>query len=113
MTTIGPSLIITGKITSNEDVTVQGRVNGTIAMEKGALLIAETATVEADTQGSRLTIHGTFSGDISASERVELSATARVNATLIAPALVIHEGAVFNGTIEVTGKGKHAQAPAA
>ena len=106
MTTIGPSLIINGEITSNEDVTVQGQVNGTISMKQGALLIAKTANVQADTEASRLAIHGTFVGGIAATERVELSGTADVNGTIIAPALVMQDGAVFNGSIEVAGREK-------
>jgi cytoskeletal protein CcmA (bactofilin family) len=75
-------------------------------MRQGALLIAPSASVEADTQASRLTVHGAFAGDIAASERVELTSTAVVTGTLIAPAIVIHDGAVFNGAIEVEGRAK-------
>jgi cytoskeletal protein CcmA (bactofilin family) len=115
MTTIGASLIINGEITSNEDVTIHGQVVGTISMEKGALLIAQTANVKADAQATRLTVHGTFSGDIAASERVELSSTANVEGTLLAPAVVLQDGALFNGSIEVTRGPKAAaqESPAA
>lgn len=106
MTTIGASLIINGEITSNEDVTIQGQVLGTISMKEGALLIAQTANVKADTQATRLTIHGTFAGDIAASERVELSSTANVEGTLLAPAMVMQDGAVFNGSIEIARRPK-------
>jgi cytoskeletal protein CcmA (bactofilin family) len=106
MTTIGASLIINGQITSKEDVTIHGTLNGTISMESGALLIAPTAKVEADAQVSKLTIHGTFSGDVAAEERVELTSTSNVNGTLIAPAVILQDGAVFNGTIEADGRKK-------
>ena len=108
MTTIGPSLIIKGEITSTEDVTIQGQVIGTISMQQGALLIAQTAKVEADANALRLTIHGTFAGDVVASERVELTATANMTGTLVAPAVVLQDGAVFNGSIEVAGRPKRA-----
>jgi cytoskeletal protein CcmA (bactofilin family) len=113
MTTIGPTLSIKGQLTSKEDVTIQGQVDGSIAMEDGALLIAQTAKVKADAQVTRVAIHGTFAGDVVASQRAELSSTANVSGSLIAPAIVIHDGAVFNGSIEVTGRAKAAASNAA
>jgi cytoskeletal protein CcmA (bactofilin family) len=104
MTTIGSSLTITGEITSQEDVTIQGKLNGKISMQSGSLLVADGANVQAEAQVSRVTIHGTFTGDVSAAERVELTSSAKVNGTLIAPAIVIQDGAVFNGMIEVNGR---------
>lgn len=104
MTTIGSSLTITGEITSQEDVTIHGKVNGKISMQSGSLLVAEGANVQAEAQVSRVAVHGTFAGDIAAAERVELSATAKVNGTLVAPAIVLQDGAVFNGMIEITGR---------
>jgi cytoskeletal protein CcmA (bactofilin family) len=111
MTVIGTSLVITGQVTSQEDVAIQGRLVGKISVEKGALLIAQSANVEAEAQVARLTVHGGFSGDIEATERVELSQTANVSGTLIAPAVVLHDGAVFNGSIETLGSKKGAAEP--
>lgn len=103
MTVIGATLVITGQVTSHEDVTIHGRLVGKISVEKGALLIAQGAQVEAEADVARLTVHGAFSGGIEATERVELTQTANVSGTLIAPAVVLHDGAVFNGSIEVVG----------
>ena len=109
MTTIGPSLVIKGELTSREDVTIHGQVNGQISMDAGALLIAPEASVEADVHVARLTIHGTLAGDVAATERIELSATARVEGTLLAPSVILNDGAVFNGAIEVEPKQKKAR----
>lgn len=102
MTTIGATVKITGEVQSHEDVTIHGTVKGKITMTGGALLVSAGAAVEADAQGSHVQIHGGFTGDVTASARVELSNTAQVSGTLIAPAVVIQDGAVFNGVIEVT-----------
>jgi cytoskeletal protein CcmA (bactofilin family) len=106
MTNIGASLTITGDITSSEDVTIHGKVNGKISMQGGSLLVAPTANVQADAQVSRVTIEGTFSGDVAAAERVELTSTANVNGTLLAPSVTLQDGAVFNGMMDVKGKSK-------
>lgn len=101
MTTIGPSITITGQVTSREDMTIHGAVNGTITMEHGALLVAPGATVEANAEVGQMTLHGTFSGDIAATGRVELTPTAVVTGTLLAPAVILKDGAQFNGEMEI------------
>ncbi len=115
MTKIGASLLINGDISSSEDMTIEGQVVGSISMQDGELLVAPSANVRADAQAKRLKIQGTFAGDIAASERVELATTANVQGTLLAPAIVVQDGAVFNGSIEVAGRTKGAarQSPAA
>lgn len=108
MTTIGASLVITGQVTSREDMTVHGQIKGQISMDEGALLVAPSASVEADVQVPRLTIHGTLSGDIAAAERVELTPTATVRGTLLAPSVILREGALFNGSIDIDRRPKAA-----
>ena len=105
MTTIGASLTINGQVTSREDITIHGRVIGEIAMEEGALLVAPTANVDARVRATRLTIHGTMAGDIAA-ERVELTGTAAVSGTLLSPAVIMREGAFFNGAMVVDGSSR-------
>jgi cytoskeletal protein CcmA (bactofilin family) len=104
MTTIGPSLTITGDVTSQEDVTVHGKVNGKITMQQGALVVAPTGTADANVQGSKIVVHGKLSGDIMASEKLELTNTANVTGTITTPSLVLQDGAIFNGIIDMSGK---------
>ena len=104
MTTLGPSLTITGDVTSQEDVTIHGKVNGQINMTQGVLVVAQSGVAEANVQGSKVTVHGKVSGDINVTETVELAETANVSGTITAPSLVLREGAVFNGIIDMSGK---------
>ena len=104
MTTIGPSLTITGDVTSQEDMTVHGKVNGQITMQQGALVVAPTGSADANVQGSKITVHGKVAGDIAATEKVELTETANVTGTITAPSLVLQDGAIFNGIIDMSGK---------
>lgn len=105
MTTIGPSLLITGDITSQEDVTIHGRVNGHVRMREGSLVVAPKAHVEGDIHGARMTIHGTLVGNVTSTERIELTPTADVRGTLTGPAIVVQDGALFNGRIEMHRSG--------
>jgi len=104
MTTLGPSLIVTGDITSNEDITVHGTVKGTLTMQQGALVIAPSGKADANLEGSTITVHGTVSGDLSATTKLELTDTAHVSGTISAPSLVLREGATFNGIIDMATK---------
>jgi cytoskeletal protein CcmA (bactofilin family) len=101
MTTIGASLLITGEITSHEDITIHGRVQGQIRMEEGCLLVAPNGSVDADIEGARVTIQGTLAGNVAAAERIELTSTADVSGILTTCAVVMHDGATFNGLIDV------------
>ena len=82
MTVIGASLLISGEMTSHEDITVHGRVKGQIRMVEGSLLVAPTAGVNADVEGAQVTIHGKLAGNVVAVERIELTPTADVSGTL-------------------------------
>ena len=120
MTNIGASLVITGEITSQEDITVHGRVKGQIRMEEGSLLVAPKGNVDAEVEGARVTIQGTLAGNVAAAERIELTPTAEVSGMLTTCAIVMHDGATFNGMIDIdrqTAKGsprlKAAQATSA
>ena len=111
MTTIGTSLVITGEVTSREDITIHGQVKGAISMVEGSLLVAPTARLDADVNVPTVTIHGTISGNVAAAERVELTPTATVKGTLVAPAVILREGATFNGKIQVERKGAARSTP--
>jgi cytoskeletal protein CcmA (bactofilin family) len=103
MTTIGPSVLITGEITSGEDITIHGRVKGQLRVQSGALLLAPKADIDADVVGTRITIHGKLAGNVTGSDRLELTPTADVTGRIKAPVVVLQEGATFNGQLE-TGK---------
>jgi len=111
MTTIGTSLVITGEVTSKEDITIHGQIKGQVSMTEGSLMVAPTARLEADVTVPTITVHGTISGNVSAAERVELTPTATVKGTLVAPAVVLREGATFNGKIQVERKGATRSTP--
>ena len=106
MTTLGPSLTIVGDITCQEDITVHGTVKGQITMTKGSLVVAPTGSADANVHGIRVTVHGKVKGDIVASERLELTDTAVVSGMVSAPSLIVHDGATFDGVVDMAAKKK-------
>lgn len=101
MTSIGATIVITGELTSGEDVTVDGRIDGQLLVRDAALTIGERAQIQADVRGARVVVRGLVSGAISASERIELTATATVDGSLSANRVVVADGAQFNGRIDM------------
>lgn len=101
MTTIGPTIIISGEFTSGEDVTIQGRVSGQLHVRDALLTIADQGTVRADVRGARVLVQGQVQGSIVASERIELEPSARVDGSLSANRVVLVDGTRFNGRIDM------------
>lgn len=101
MTTIGATLVITGEVSSDEDLTVHGQVNGPLMVRTGTLTIGEQARLEGDIRGMRVAVHGAVQGAIAASERIELHPTAVVAGSLSANQVVIADAATFNGRIDM------------
>ena len=101
MTRIGPSFVISGELQSSEDTVIEGRVNGHVQIKDAPLTITQRAAVRADVRGVRVLVQGQLKGSISASERIELAASAQVEGALSAIQVVITEGARFDGGIDM------------
>jgi len=85
-----------GKLNFGEPVRIDGRVDGEIDAQND-LTIGKDAVVTAKIKGVSIIVAGTVRGDISASQRIELYASAKISGNLTAPKLVVHEGALFEG----------------
>ena len=94
---------MTGTLTFKDPVNLQinGRFEGTLDT-KGNLAIGEKANVKATIKGESIEIRGIVNGTVTASGRVELTPTARVAGKLISPRVIMQDGAVFDGGIEMT-----------
>ena len=102
MTHLGPSTLITGDvICENDDLLIDGHVQGRVRVRSSALVIGAGAHVNGDVRGSRITVAGAVQGSIWASERIEVTATARVHGTLSANRIVIADGATVNARIDM------------
>ena len=101
MTRIGPSIVITGELTSDEDVIIEGHLRGQIHVRDAALTIGEHGRIAADVHGARVLVRGNVEGNITASERIELAAAATVRGSLSANQVVMVDGARFDGGIDM------------
>ncbi|MGH7865992.1 MAG: bactofilin family protein [Candidatus Binataceae bacterium] len=84
-----------GKLTFRGPVRIEGEADGEITADE--VVIAHSAVVSARIDASRVVIAGTFSGEVTARDRLELLATARVECSVTTSAFVLNEGALFEG----------------
>ena len=94
----GRSLTIKGDLTAAEDVTIDFALEGAIDVSGHRLVVAPGAHVQASVHAKSVTVHGQFEGHLSA-ERVELASTAVVEASVMAPTLLLHDGAQLTGPV--------------
>jgi cytoskeletal protein CcmA (bactofilin family) len=99
-TVIGSSIVIDGEITGDEDLVIQGTVKGKISL-KESLFVESTGTVEADIQTQNVEIGGAVTGNVTASDKVELKAACRMVGDIKAPRILIADGASFKGNVDM------------
>jgi cytoskeletal protein CcmA (bactofilin family) len=100
---IGKSLTIQGKVISSQDLTIEGQVEGTIELGDHTLTIGMGAGIKADLVAKAITISGAVTGNVTASDKVDLRATGSVDGDVIAPRVIMAEGGVINGRVDVAG----------
>ena len=101
MATIPASLQIVGQVHSDEDLVIEGSVRGDIHLGTGTLTIGERARIDGDIRAPRIHVRGAVSGAVSASERIEIAASGSVKGNLSADHVIVIEGAVVNGHVDM------------
>lgn len=98
---IGPSLDLQGELSGNEDLLIEGRVQGRIQLPQNAVTIGVKGRVSAQVLARLILIEGEVDGNLVAEELIMLKKSARVRGDLVAPRVVIEDGARFKGTIDM------------
>src|SRR6516164_5579448 len=106
---LGKTLLFRGELTAEEDVILQGRVEGSIRHARN-LIIGTEGSVLGDVYAAHLTVEALVEGDLHGSEAVIVRATAQVRGNIFAPRVGIMEGATFNGRVEMDPNAAAAQA---
>lgn len=111
---IGQSVQIKGELTGNEDLTIEGLVDGKILVKDHSLTIGANGRITAEVHAKTVVIVGTITGNITADDKVEIAPSGTVNGDIRAPRVSISDGAKFKGSIDMDRKGAAASAsPAA
>jgi cytoskeletal protein CcmA (bactofilin family) len=99
-TIIGESILISGSLNGDEDLTVRGRVEGTLTLTR-TLVVEQTGIVKAEVQVKNCVIAGVVVGNVTASESVEITKEGRMVGDIAAPRVIIVDGASFRGRIDM------------
>jgi cytoskeletal protein CcmA (bactofilin family) len=101
---IGKSITIRGDLTGNEDLVIEGQVEGKIELPNNQLTIGTDGNVKAHVHAKSVVVVGHVIGNVSGVERVEIQATGKVDGDVTAPKLVVAEGAQVNGAIQMNSQ---------
>ena len=98
---LGPSLHVKGEINGNEDLHVDGSVEGLISLEDRKLTVGSSAKVSADIVAREIVVFGTVKGNLRARDRIEIKKDGSVIGDLTTARIMIEDGAYFKGSIEI------------
>ena len=104
LATIGPSIHIKGDLTGEEDLIIQGRVEGTINLKQNNLTIGQEGDINANIFARTITVEGTLKGDIHGEEKVVIKKSGKVNGNVTAPRVSLEDGARFKGSMDMDYK---------
>lgn len=110
---IGPSIVVRGEISGEEDLLVEGRVEGKIDLRQNAVTIGAKGQLAAEVQARVVMIDGEVDGNLTADEQIVLRKSARVKGDLCAPRVTIEDGARFKGSIDMDPKSARPAVPLA
>ncbi len=99
--TLGPGLRINGHVTGEEDLVVEGYVEGKIELPRNMVRVGADGRVKADVHGRVADIAGQVEGNVFAEEQVLVRASGTVRGNLTAPRVSLEDGAKFKGTIDM------------
>src|SRR5947209_7248334 len=98
---IGKSVVIRGELTGNEDLYLDGEIEGTINLRDHKLVIGPNGKIKAAITARDVILHGRVEGNISASERVELKRSCSLSGDVSTQRVSIEDGAFFKGSIDI------------
>jgi cytoskeletal protein CcmA (bactofilin family) len=107
---IGQSVEIKGTLTGNEDLTIEGMVDGKILVKDHALTIGANGRITAEVHAKTVVVVGQVVGNITADDKVEIAPSGSVEGDIRAPRVAIADGAKFKGSIDMDRKGSAATA---
>lgn len=110
---IGKSIVVKGEVIGSEDMTIDGLVEGRIDLKGHSLLIGPNATIKAQVAARAITIMGAVTGDVTASEKVDLRPSGSVEGDIDAPSVALADGALFRGSIDSISSRLDQRAPLA
>lgn len=102
---IGKSVFIKGELSGSEDLTIEGNVEGRIELKENTLTIGPNGKIRAEVFAKQVIVLGEVTGNVTASEKVDIRDNGSVDGDVTAPRVAIAEGAHFRGAIDMQRAG--------
>lgn len=102
---IAKGTVVRGKVESQGDMRVDGKIEGTINC-KGKIIMGSESTIDSNIEVGEMNINGKFTGDIDAKQQIKIGELGRVKGNLTTPILEVANGAILNSKITMPEKGK-------
>lgn len=111
--TLGQTVVITGELRADEDLTIEGQIDGTIESTRHSVTIGQNGSAKAEIVAKEVVVLGKVTGSITASDKIEIWPNGSVQGDVVSPTVTIAEGATFRGSIDMPREIAQEQAPVA
>ena len=105
MVNIGKSVVIKGELSGSEDLTIEGHVEGKIDLKGNVLTIGPNGKIKAEVFAKAVVVLGEVTGNVTASEKVDIRDNGSVDGDIASPRVAIAEGAHFRGSVDMQRSG--------
>ncbi len=106
---IGTTISIKGDLTGEEDLLIEGRVEGKIQFPRNSITIGKSGRIKADIHAKSITVEGEVEGNLFGEEQLVLRQSSTVRGNITAPRVSLEDGANFKGSIDMSPKAKSAE----
>ena len=101
---IGTSLVLKGDVTGENDLLIQGQVEGKVVLKKNSVTVGKNGRVKADIYGKVIRVDGKVQGNLFGDEKIIINRSGDVRGNLSAPSVTLEDGALFKGSIDMETK---------
>jgi cytoskeletal protein CcmA (bactofilin family) len=101
---IGKSIVINGQLSGSEDLMIEGHVDGKIELRNHVLTIGSNGRITAQIAAKAIIVFGHVTGNLTATEKVEIRESGSVEGDIVAPRVAIADGSTFRGSIDMQRK---------
>ena len=99
--TIGSSIQINGDVSGDEDLIIEGQVEGNVNLKGHNVIIGKNGRVNANIEANNIVVEGELNGDMNGDEKVIIRETGNVHGNIVSPRVTLEDGAMFKGSIEM------------
>ena len=100
---VGPSMLVQGDMNGDEDLVVQGRIEGSITLKKNLVTVGKDGRVNATVNAKSIRVEGTVEGELRGKEQVIVTRSGSVSGNIVAPRVTLEDGCRFKGAIDMEG----------